>query len=80
MDKAGMLAVYPNPCKEEVTVSTEEAGGVCHLQSPEGVLLFTGPMNGNTIKIPMVSYASGSYVISVQFADHSYAKTITKAQ
>ena len=45
-----------------------------------GVMLFTGQMDGNTIKIPMSSYASGAYVVTVRFADHAYTKTITKAQ
>lgn len=79
-ENVGLLAVYPNPCRDEVTVSTDEAGGVCHLQSPDGVLLFSGPMDGNLLQIPMSSYASGTYVVTVQFADHSYTKTITKAQ
>lgn len=74
------LSVYPNPCRDEITVMMEEAGGLCVIQSPDGRTLYSQIMDGASLKVPMTSYASGTYVVTIHLHGRSYAKTITKTQ
>jgi len=59
------VQVYPNPVDAQTTISGLQAGMQVQLMNAEGQLLWTQKASGNTVRVPVATFASGLYFIKV---------------
>lgn len=60
------ILAYPNPAENEVTVTGVEPGMRIDMLNAAGYLAGSFPVSGNSLTIPVKSFASGLYILQIR--------------
>ncbi|MEO6453868.1 MAG: T9SS type A sorting domain-containing protein [Ginsengibacter sp.] len=72
----GSLQVFPNPAHTWAVVNGLQTGMQVHIINAEGKLLWSQKAAGNTLQIPLSTFANGLLLVQVKYDNGKVAKNI----
>ncbi|CAA7197623.1 T9SS type A sorting domain-containing protein [Chryseobacterium potabilaquae] len=76
--ESNMLAIYPNPIKNTMTISSKETLKSYKIIDGSGKLILSSSLKGNKQEINLSSVQSGSYLISIETDKQIVSKKLIK--
>jgi hypothetical protein len=71
------IKVAPNPVQDVLSVEVSAAGASVKLRDLSGKVVWAGTMSSTTLRIPCHRFATGEYVLEVEWSDYREAEQVS---